>query len=407
METLMFRLLDTVMREDGESYYGRSLLRRRPMQAVEEVFDMMKDPSTDCVTPTTMFDFFTYRGAEVSDSAVVVFFRFYAADGSQLSYKEFEYFLKFQRGYYSPTAEVSEDSLSHKSGSSVYFETEDVVLELILRELLLFELLYEMSVGLEVNGGLDKNIQRMYRLLVPVIQIDLKEDDVVRFMRRFTSDETVEFHVRHVMARFDVSNDWVVSFSDFSQFIHKISLPATGEIRDSDYLSARVTRSTSRSWNRKSKFGQPDCDKSGAYSLLYCSNSRKSRPPSVAGQPKFVSSKLTNSSYFTDGDMDEDKKQSLTLKKRLNHSGHLLDDNCENDIGALTLAETKDILRKYVKLLVDFDRLNQIVSLREEVCLKEVYLMLLNLKNPTYDRTLNPFKYSVLFSVLDINLTEE
>ena len=403
----MYRMLDTVMREDGESYHGRSVLRKRPMQAVEEVFDMMKDPSTGCVTASTMFDFFTYRGAEIADSAVVVFFRFYAADGRQLSFKEIEYFLKFQRGYYSPTADESEDRLTHKSGSSVYFETEDIVLELILRELLLFELLYELTVGLEVNGGLEKNIQRMYRLLVPVIQIDLREDDIVRFMRRFTSDDTIEFNVRHVMARFDVSNDWVVSFSDFSRFIHKISRSAMGEIQEGDYLSTRVNRKTSNSWNRKSKFGEPDCDKTGAYSLLYCSNTRRSRQSSASGQQKFVSSKLTNSSYFTDYDMDEDKKMSLSLKKKLNYSGQLLDENCENDIESLTLAETKDILRKYVKLLVDFDRLNQISSLREEICLKEVYLILLNLKNPTYDRTLNPYKYSVLFEVLNVNLTEE
>ena len=71
------------------------------------------------------------------------------------------------------------------------------------------------------------------------------------------------------------------------------------------------------------------------------------------------------------------------------------------------MAEVRDIIKKYVGVLLDFDRLNNLKSIREEICLKEVYLLLLNLKNPSYDRTLNPHKLAHLFDILDINLTNE
>jgi hypothetical protein len=105
--------------------------------------------------------------------------------------------------------------------------------------------------------------------------------------------------------------------------------------------------------------------------------------------------------------MDDDKKNSLMTKKRTNYAGSILDENCENQLGALTLAEVRDIFRKYIRVVMDFDRLNKITSIKEEICLKEVYLLLLNLKNGTYDRSLNSYKFGVLFQLLDIDLNEE
>lgn len=85
----------------------------------------------------------------------------------------------------------------------------------------------------------------------------------------------------------------------------------------------------------------------------------------------------------------------------------MLEHNCENEVSTLTLAEARDILRRYTQLLLDFEKLNRIKSLREEICLKEVYMLLLNIKNANVYRTLNPLKFSHLFTILGIDLTEK
>lgn len=123
--------------------------------------------------------------------------------------------------------------------------------------------------------------------------------------------------------------------------------------------------------------------------------------------PRFSSAKLTNRSYYSETEMDNEKKDTCMLKKKLNYRGSILDENCETQLTTLTLAEIKDLFRKYVHALVEFDRINQIKSLKEEICLKEVYLLLLNLKNPDYSRTLSPHNYNKLFDVLGLDLTDE
>ena len=125
------------------------------------------------------------------------------------------------------------------------------------------------------------------------------------------------------------------------------------------------------------------------------------------GLARFSSSKVANMSYHSAYELDDDKKFSLKTKRSYNPTGSLLEQNCENDTATLTLAEARDVIKKYTQLLMDFQKLNKIRMIREEICLKEVYLLLLNLKNPTYDRSLNPLKFSHLFTVLGIDLSEE
>ena len=112
-------------------------------------------------------------------------------------------------------------------------------------------------------------------------------------------------------------------------------------------------------------------------------------------------------SYHSAFELDDVKKFSLKTKRSYNPQQSLLEHNCENETSTLTLAEARDIIKKYTQLLMDFDKLNKIRSIREEICLKQIYLLLLNLKNASYDRTLNPHKFEHLFKVLGIDLSEE
>lgn len=125
------------------------------------------------------------------------------------------------------------------------------------------------------------------------------------------------------------------------------------------------------------------------------------------GLSRFSSGKVINMSYHSAFELDDDKKFSLKTKRSYNPGGSLLEQNCENETSTLTLAEARDVIKKYTQLLMDFEKLNKIRSIREEICLKQVYLLLLNLKNGTYDRTLNPYKFENLFKILGIDLTEE
>lgn len=123
--------------------------------------------------------------------------------------------------------------------------------------------------------------------------------------------------------------------------------------------------------------------------------------------PPFASSKVLNMSYHSAFELDDDRKASLKSKRGFNPAKSVLDQTCENDLGTLTLAEARDVVKTYTRLLFDFEKLNRIESVTREVCVKQVYLLLLNIKNPDFDRTLNPHKFTQLFRVLEIDLTEE
>ena len=113
-----------------------------------------------------------------------------------------------------------------------------------------------------------------------------------------------------------------------------------------------------------------------------------------------------NMSYYSAYELDDDKKNSLKTKRSFNPTKSILDQTCENDINILTLAEARDVIKKFTRLLMDFEKLKKIKSVREEICLKQVYLLLLNLTNARFDRSLNPYKFSRLFEHLGIDLTE-
>jgi len=392
---------------------------------------MLTDPVQGIITDTSLLDFFTYRGAEISEASVVIFFRFYCADTRGMTFNEFEYFLTFQRHYIKVQEERAKIGLDNTfvtdESSYNYLEEEDIIFELIMRELMLFELLFELASSLTIHAGFDENVKFMYRLMVPSIHVDLKDSDVLNFMEKFTTDGEICGNVRHVMARLDITNDYIVNFPDFKLFFERIGSPVGAEqhIDDCKVLSMRITRSGKNPWNQHSKYGQLDPDEASSFKILNSS----ARPGRLTVSPSkteiatsrsglsargsqrsigaFSASKLMNTSYYSAIEMDDDKKNSLMTKKRTNYAGSILDENCENQLGALTLAEVRDIFRKYIRVVMDFDRLNKITSIKEEICLKEVYLLLLNLKNGTYDRSLNSYKFGVLFQLLDIDLNEE
>ena len=409
--------------------YNRTQLKKRPVHKIEVVFDYIKNPHDDFVTPTSLYDFFTYKGADISEWSVVIFFSFYAKDQCHLTFKEFEYFLTFQRGYsnkrttqYDPEeakeqgSQFCRDDERSTNVSFLYSEAEDIIFELVLRELMLLDALHGLIVGLKLKGDLDESIVQMYKQIVPVVQIDLKEDDVAAFMRRYTNDEEIERNMVHVMARFDVTNDWVVSYSDFFTFVKRLSSNKKGMISEKDYLHTRVEGENKRSQD----FGRSSTAKSNLVngSLLYNTNNKGSRKPINTEKSKRSSAgRFADVSFYSREDQEREVNSLNELsvggfgdsKKSFNGTfgSFYLENSCETDIQVLTNVEVKDMFRRYAKLLLDFERLNQIQSLKEEICLKEIYLMLLNLKNATYDRTLSPYKYRALFELLDINLTEE
>lgn len=164
-----------------------------------------------------------------------------------------------------------------------------------------------------------------------------------------------------------------------------------------------------RSYNQHSKFGEKDVERGTSFLLLPSSRGSVNLLSSKNkyNLPKFSSSKVSNMSYYSAYELDDDKKDSLKTKRSFNPGKSILDQTCENEIRTLTLAEARDVIKKFAHLLHDFQKLNKITSVTEEICLKEVYLLLLNLKNADFNRSLNPHKFSQLFRVLDIDLTEE
>lgn len=233
------------------------MLKKRPCECIREVFDQMKDPKHGLITDTTLLDFFTYRGAEITQTGVVIFFRFYASNPSGLTFNEFEYFLTFQRYFCAVKTERMlqglDDTVSFSTMTEFnYMEDSDLILELVLREIMMFETLYEMTSGLLVySGGFEAAVRDLYKLFVPSIHIELKANNVVDFMRESSNDYDIDENVKHVIARFDVTNDYVVDFKDFRTFFEKISSTVREEIFEGNLVTLRTSRSGKIGFKRK------------------------------------------------------------------------------------------------------------------------------------------------------------
>lgn len=227
------------------------MLKRRPAQSLSAAFTLLSDPNLGYITPETMLDFFTYRGAEISAMGVRKMFDFYSADEYGMNYNEFEYFLTFQRYYSKQNASeasstrLNDTTLSMSTGFN-YMEDEDVILELILREIMIFETLYESTAGLLVYAGFESGVRELYKQFVPNIHIDLRASHILDFLRQFTHDSEIETNVKHIMARFDISNDYIVDFKDFRAFFERVSSTPKEPIHDGDILALRTTRSSKR-----------------------------------------------------------------------------------------------------------------------------------------------------------------
>lgn len=176
-------------------------------------------------------------------------FEFYAADHCGMTFNEFEYFMTFQR-YHSKSSQLLEGSTrlddSYRSTSTGfnYMEEEDIILELLLREIMMFETLYETTAGLLVYAGFESGVKELYKQFVPSIHIDLRAGHIVDFLRQFTNESEIETNVKHVMARFDISNDYIVDFTDFRTFFERVSSTPKDHIKDADIVSLRTTRSS-------------------------------------------------------------------------------------------------------------------------------------------------------------------